>query len=227
MKRIGSSNPPDLPGGDDPVGVLVMSFLMWESTTEMAVAGYRRILDDVVDFNDLRVTMPHEIVECIGDRYPLALDRTQRLRAALRDIYLREHQVSLSRLITLGKREVKKYIETLDGVVAYVASRVMLLCFETHAVPVDEQLRRCLIDANVADEDTEIHELASWLGRHIKAGDGVQAHYDLQAWVDRSATTAPSRKKQASKTEARKSGQTVAKGSITKSRRSSKKTQRR
>jgi endonuclease III len=174
----------------DPVSVLVMSFLMWDSTTGKAAAAYKRIVDRVVDFNDLRVSMPHEIVEWIGPRYPLALERSQRLRAALRHTYNREHAVSLDRLGGMGRREVKHYLRSLDGIAPYVADRVTLLCFDAHCIPVDERLRRALIKAGVGDEAVGISEMASWLARRVKAADALVTHRALQAWSDRVGSSA-------------------------------------
>jgi len=134
--------------------------------------------------------MPHETVEIIGQRYPLALNRAQRLRAAMRDIYLREHAMSLDRQASGGKRDLRKYIESLDGMVPYVAHRVALLCFDTHVMPVDEQLRTALIEAEVADAAIEVPELASWLAVHVKAAEIVAAHAALQTWMDRQSNAA-------------------------------------
>jgi hypothetical protein len=88
LKKIGRVDPPApaaVPGASgaaamgngaapayDPIATLVMSFLMWESTTDRAEAAYQRILESVVDFNELRVCMPQETVDIIGQRYPLA-----------------------------------------------------------------------------------------------------------------------------------------------------------
>ena len=167
-----------------------MSFLLWESTADKADVAYDRILESVVDFNDLRVSMHHETMEMIGPRYPLAMNRAQRLRATLRNIYLREHAVSLDKPAASGKREIKKYIETLEGMVPYVANRVLLLCFDTHGVPVDEQLRTALIDAEVADASVEVPELSSWLASQVRAGDAVAVHASLQVWNDAKANSA-------------------------------------
>ncbi len=93
MKKIGKPAPP--PKQEDPIDVLVMSFLMWDSTAAKAKAAYERIQQRIVDFNDLRVSMPQEIAGFIGSRYPRAEERSQRLRAVLRNIYNREHAVSL------------------------------------------------------------------------------------------------------------------------------------
>jgi hypothetical protein len=199
-----------------------MSFLMWEATTDKAIGAYHRLLEHVVDFNDLRVCMPHETHEALGPRYPRVLDRCQRMRAVLKDIYLREHAVKLDKLKEMGKRDVKKYLETLEGIVPYVASRVMLLCFETHAVPVDDQLRTQLIEAGAMEAGIEIPEVAGWLATHIKAEDGIHAHYALQAFSDEmaggaSSTVARTEKKPAGakvpagrKSEPKRSGKAAA-----------------
>ena len=123
LKKLGKPKEP-LPLEDaDPVTVLVMSFLMWDATTARAVTAHKRLMDRVVDYNDLRVSMPHELVDWIGPRYPQALERCQRMRAALRHLYDREHAVNLDRLRELGRREVKTYLRSLDGVAPYVADR--------------------------------------------------------------------------------------------------------
>ncbi len=185
LKKIGIVEAPDFPEANDPVAVLILSFLMWESTTSKALDVYRRIKENMVDFNDLRVCMPHEVVETIGRRYPLAQERCERLRATLRHIFLREHVVSLDCLKGQGKREIKKYIETLDGVMTYSAARIQLVAFNTHGIPVDEQLRGLLVAHEAAEESLSLTDLSSWLSRQIKAEKSLETHYALQNWVDK------------------------------------------
>jgi len=212
LRKLGKPREP-LPLEDgDPITVLVMSFLMWDSTTVRANAAYKRLMDRVVDYNDLRVSMPQELVEWIGPRYPQVLDRCQRLRAALRHMYKREHAVSLDRLKDMGRREVKSYLRSLDGITPYVADRVTLLCFDAHCVPVDVRLHRSLVKAGVGDETVEIADMASWLARQVKAAEAVVTHRALQTWADKvgsgtgraAPTGAPAKKKKKTMTTARK-----------------------
>ena len=184
LKKIGPVDTPAFPGGNDPVAALVMSMLMWEATTDKALAAYVRLMENVVDHNDLRVCLPHETIEMIGPRYPRALDRCQRLRAVLRNNYLREHAVKLTRLAETGRREAKKYIESLEGIVPYAVARVLLLCFDAHVIPVDDQLRTQLIDAEVADASVEVPELSNWLASQVKPADALAVHFSLQKWID-------------------------------------------
>lgn len=214
LKKIPVVPSPDFSDADNPVSVLIMSYMMWESTTKKAITAFEQLQEEMVDYNDLRVCMPHEVVDMIGTRYPKAQDRCERLRATLRDIYLREHSVTLEPLKTQGKREIRKYIDTLDGIVPYVAARVQLLSFNAHGIPVDDQLLEMLIGAKIADDDTSVIDLTNWLGRQIKAEKGLETHLALQDWVDqgpgktttrRPATSNKVAKKPASKT-ARKTG---------------------
>lgn len=186
MKKIGKPAPS--PKQEDAIDVLVMSFLMWESTAAKAKTAYQRIQQRIVDFNDLRVSMPQEIAEFIGSRYPRAEERSQRLRAVLRNIYNREHAVSLQRLDTMGKREIKKYLRSLDGIVPFAADRVMLLCFGTHCIPVDDNLQSALLNAGACEDSLDLWELSSWLARQVKASEAAATYFALQAWVDRGAS---------------------------------------
>ncbi len=180
---------PTAPEGD-PVIVLIRSFLIWESTMAKADTAYERLSGRIVDFNDLRVSMPDELIDFIGKRYPRADERVRRLRTVLRDIYQREHDVSLRRLAESGKREIKKYLRTLDGIVPYVSDRVMLLCYGAHAIPADENLHTVLEQAGACEEGANLHELGAWLTRQIKAAEGVAAHFALQSAADAGGATA-------------------------------------
>ena len=204
LKRLGAGEPPEDFATDVAEAVLVQSYLLWETTTDKALTGYDKLMSGVVDFNDLRVTMPNEMTELLGVRYPNIEGRTMRMRATLRDVYNREHGVRLKSLHDMNKRDVKKYIESLDGIPPYVAARLQLVAFGCHAMPVDEQLREALIAEGAADESADVVELSNWLTRQIKSGDGESAHYALQRWVEKQAgrkRTTTTRKKTKTKTK--------------------------
>ena len=188
LRKLPAVAPPELPDADDPVAVLVLSFLMAESSTSRAIVAYSKLRDRVVDFNDLRVSMAHELAGYLGTRYPMALERSERVRSTLRNIYMREHKVNLDHLRASSKRDVRKYLESLEGVMPYVAARVMLLAFDAHAIPVDEQLRSQLVAAGAANETAKASEISAWISRQIKASDRLSTHFKLQAWVDEVGT---------------------------------------
>lgn len=206
LKRLGRSAPAGAEAPErGPLEELVYAFLLWESNTTRADAAWAALTRDAVDFNELRVTLPHEASALIGEDYPRSLDRCQRLRAALNDVYRREHAVSLDRLKAWKKREVREYVDTIEGIVPFVAGRVLLLAFDTHAIPADEQLRALLIEEEAADPSADVADLSNWLARHIRADDAKEAHRAFQAWVDERTHRGPSGGKGSSRRTRKKS----------------------
>lgn len=180
-----AGTPPDW--ADPLVDELVYSFLIWETNSAHAKAALRRLRESVVDYNELRVCLPDELAVMLGDRYPRALERAQRLHASLTDLYRREHVITLSHLTSAPKREARVYLESLDGSPPFVSARLMLLCFAGHALPVDERLRDLLAAEGVADPASAPETVSAWLERHVRAPDAVLTHTLLQAWADGAA----------------------------------------
>lgn len=193
IKKAPAAPTPPLPepvAAREPVASLVFAFLLWESTTAAAIDAYAKLAECAVDFNDLRVSLPADIVAALGPRYPRAEERALRLRAALNDIFRREHALRLSAERS-GKRDIKAYVESLEGIVVpYVASRMLLLCYGVHGVPVDEQTRDLLVAAGVSDAGIDPIECGHALARHVKAEQAESTHSALQALVDAAHTAA-------------------------------------
>ena len=169
------------------LGDFLMAFLSWETTSARAAAAIRRITNSVVDLNEFRVCLPDEIVGIIGDRYCMAAERAERLRAALNEIYRREHALSLASLRDAPKRDARAYLESVPGVPGYVAARVLLLALAAHAAPVDGRIGRALAAAGLIDSPSQTAEGAAILERRVRAGTLRDAYLSLQAWADNGA----------------------------------------
>jgi hypothetical protein len=184
--------PSPLAGEDPVVAELVRSFLVWEAGAAFADRALRAIRSAVVDLNELRVFLPEEIAAMFGEGDPRAQERGERLRAALNDVFAREHDVRLSHLSEEGgKRDLRAYLDTLDGMHPFVAARVSLLCFGGHAFPIDGRLRDCLAKARVCAPDQPPPEVAPWVERHVRAGEALPCYLALEALVDSQAPKTP------------------------------------
>jgi hypothetical protein len=162
---------------------LVHSFLVWEAGATRAATAMRRLEQAVVDFNELRVFLPGELVAVIGDRYPRASERAERLRSALNDLYRREHGVNLSCLLVLPKRDARAFLASLEGLPPFVAARVVLLILGAHAMPVDDRLCALLAAEDAIDPGATADEAAGWLERQLRAGEAVHVYTLLEAWA--------------------------------------------
>jgi len=174
------------PEAEDPIAVLVQSFLLWESSTDRALGAWQKIRKQMVDLNELRVSMTSEIVQIFGKSTALAVPRAERLRAVLRGIFQREHALALPAASGNGatRKDVRRYLDSLEGMVPFVAARVGLLSYDTHAIPVDSQLRALLFSKKVGEARATEDEVSTWLTRQVKSGSGRAVHAQLQAWVD-------------------------------------------
>ena len=184
VKKLGAAKPKREPESDDYLGVLIYSFMLWESTSSKAGTAYGKLQSAIEDYNELRVSMPEEIVAWMGDSSDQADERARRLRATLNAIYLREHDVVLAPVGQLKKAEIREYIESLDGIVPFVSARVLAVCFSIHAVPADSQLVDLLVESDAIEPGTSPDEASRWMARQIPSDQGDVAVSKLQGWVD-------------------------------------------
>jgi len=188
------------------VGEVIYSHLVWNANEKAASAAFKRLVAASVDLNDLRVNMIDESIERIGVEYPLVRERVKRMHAVLNAIYNREHGMHIKSLDGAGKREIREYFETLKGITPFVCHRVISICYNVAAVPVDERTLAILKVNSVIHGTTTIEDAASWLARQVKADEVVDFHGGLQAWVEVQPTPKeePKPKKQAKKKVAKK-----------------------
>lgn len=168
----------------DPVSQLVISFLNWETSRRQAEQAFDRLMAQMVDINELRISFEPEIVQIIGTDYPLATQRVMRMREALNEIYIREHDVKMHSVASKGKKEQRAYLDTLPATPPYVVSQVMLLSFGGHALPVDTKLVGLLAREGIVETGTPPQDVETFLLRNIRAEDALEAHFKLQGWAD-------------------------------------------
>lgn len=160
---------------------LLRSLLLWEAGAKHAVTAMKRLAETVVDVNELRICLVDEIEAALG-RSPMAGERAHRIKLILTDIYNREHSVSLASLQTEGKREAKAYLDSLDAMPAFVASRVLLVGLGGHAFPLDDRLLSRLQAAGAAEDGADITAASGWAEREFRAGEALGAYFAIEAW---------------------------------------------
>lgn len=165
--------------------LLVQSFMLWEASAAQARAAMKRLQEAFVDSNELRIALPHETAKALGERYPLAAERCLRLKAALQDLFRREHVLTLAPLLEASKREARAYLESIDGVPPYVSARMVALGLSGHAVPADWRLVDLLTAHRALPaEHAEPGAASAWIERQVRASEAAGVGAALQAWSD-------------------------------------------
>ena len=170
----------------NPVQHLIHAFMVWNASQSQADKAYESMLESVVDLNDLRVSDPIDIVEMIGSKYPLAEVRAHRLKMALHGVYVAEHATELKSLGAKSKKDARQFLVTLDGMVPFVASSVVLLSLGGHAIPVDDDLLDRLKEDGVVDPDMGLEGAQAYLEHQVKASQSLETYYMLRSYVEQS-----------------------------------------
>ncbi|MFN7317282.1 MAG: hypothetical protein ACK5ZG_10145 [Phycisphaerae bacterium] len=181
--------PHEVPFSGLAVQQLVYSLLLWEASSTQARSALKRVREELVDLNELRVCAIDDLAHVLGDRYPLARERAMRIRCVFADLVSHFHEPTLDPVLTMPKRESRQFLEGLHGMPWFAAQRVALLAMGTHALPVDDRLLSLLIEAKVLTTETDCHHAASWLEHNVPADDGPMTAMLLQAWSDAEGQT--------------------------------------
>ena len=172
------------PNATDLLGLMIHSSLLYDATTEMADAAIQRIRSRNVDFNEFRVNLVDEMVTTIGVKYPEGFERMRGLRRTLFDLFRRHHKVSLEQLVGKPKRDVRTYLENLEGMPSYVVSRTMLLGFDVPLVPIDLTTVDMLIHYEVLTEAVKPSELTETFAKKFSSDRATLMHFALVAATD-------------------------------------------
>ena len=184
VKKYGAKARTEEPNAADLTALLIHSSLLYDATTEMADASMQRIRSRNVDFNEFRVNLVEEMVTTIGAKYPDGFGRMRRLRMTLFDLFRRHHRVSLEQLVGKPKRDVRIYLENLEGMRSYVVSRIMLIGFDVALVPIDQTAVDLLVHYEILPEDTKPSVVTELFAKKFKSDRARQIHFALVAATD-------------------------------------------
>ena len=180
--KLGKLSPP--PAGD-PVTQLILGVLTRDATEPKAREALDRIRGMVVDYNELRVIPPIELAEMVGD-YPHARLKCEDISRALNRVFAMNHTISLDHLADLPDKEVRAYLEQIDGLEAYTRARVRLLGLQQHAIPLDEAMWAYARRERIVDQRCPLTEAQAFLERRVAKENALEFVVLLRrrAWDD-------------------------------------------
>lgn len=184
IKRLKPNGSAELPEGIDPIGLIIFSFMEWNATSAMASDALERLMHEMVDYNELRITHPHELLERLPAGYPKGFERISRMHDTLNGIFRALHATSLNPLASKNKKQLRAFLELLPGITPYVYTKVMLVGFGAHAIPVDDMLLELLKAEDDLPADCTVLDAVTFLERHIRAEQSMEVHGLFRKWAD-------------------------------------------
>lgn len=163
---------PQLPELADPLHQLIVGILSENTAESKAASLFKRIREQMVDLNELRVTPPMELAATIGNAVPLAREKAERIIRVLNEIRARQDSLDLSFLKLRGRREAREFLESLEGVGLYAAASVVVHSLGGHAIPVDFLTIYVLRKENIVDGSASQADVQGFLERNVSAAEG-------------------------------------------------------
>ena len=184
IARLVNAAPSKRPEAIDPLARLIRAFIEYDCDETRTSAAERKILENMVDYNELRVTPAIELAALLGARYPFAESRCSALHRTLQSIFDREHLMRLDRIKEMKKSEVRPYFQSLAGITPYVEAAIAVDCFGIAAAPVDTKLLLWLISKEALPEGTDIKTAQQAIERHLKSGEAEDFFHGSRREID-------------------------------------------
>jgi endonuclease III len=152
---------------EEPVDALVYAVVSEKITESQAEAAIKKLRENFVDFNDLRVARPEEISEVLGQDFPFAHEIATTLVTSLMAVFNKYNLLSLQGLRKLGKRPAKMMLEKLAGVTPFIVDYCMLTSMEGHAIPLTPKMFEYLKAKELINAEAGYEEVEGFLSRQI------------------------------------------------------------
>ena len=190
---------------DDLVEALIYSIVSENLTARAAQTAMKRLAENFVDFNDLRVSRSEEIIETLGEDTPETKQIASSLTRALAAVFNRYNTLSLEALKNIGKRPAKQALGQMDGTSRFVVNYCVLTALHGHAIPLTGRMLEYLRDDELVHPDADEQEIEGFLTRQIPARNGYEFYRLLRIQSEsRKGRKKTTRKKKTKKTKKRK-----------------------
>lgn len=155
----------------DPLRALVIAILSFDVSDEDVAGAMRKLDAEFVDLNELRVATELEVQDLLGVRFPRVEEKATLIRQTLGIIFEREAVLSLERLKTLKKAEVRAQLRSLPDLPPFVEAFVMMYAYDTPAFPVDHATLDWLRREQLVEPQTTMEEAQRFVESNLKGDD--------------------------------------------------------
>ncbi|MCK4625434.1 MAG: hypothetical protein KAV00_09005 [Phycisphaerae bacterium] len=184
----------------DPMEQLLLAALSQETSLGNARKALDKLLDSMVDLNEMRVSLPREIAAIADEHIPNSRVCASRFCTLLNSVFDRHNVLNLHLLHSMGKRDAKHWLEELNGIEPYHVASVMLWSLGGHAIPVNNLLLSALRKDDLVEPKASVSEVQSFLERHISPAEAKEFCLRMEGFSPRKSASGPKAAPSAQKT---------------------------
>jgi endonuclease-3 len=161
---------------------LVYGICREDAMREQADAAFKGLRGDFFDWNEVRVSSPHEVAEALGD-VPDAEKRAERIIALLQEVFEATFSFDLESMHKKGLKMAVKSLARYQGVNEFTTSWVVQHSLGGHAVPLDTISLRVVQRLGLIDRDQEDREAIRTSLEHLVPKAKGQAFGELLSYL--------------------------------------------
>lgn len=210
LKKSGAKS--SLATADDAMDVLLLGILSNYSTEQKASAAIDKLMAEMIDFNDLRVTPVADIVALIGVDFPRCRTAAEEISRVLLSVFNCTHDLDLNFLSSFTKKPAASFLDSLDGLSPHSHAFFRNRFLKTHVIPLDANMYAYLIKNKCIPADTGVADAQNFVSQVFKDRHAQNFYASLKrsaaAHAPRAATKkkAVASKKKSKKSTSRKAG---------------------
>ncbi len=159
---------------EDILEALVHSLVLEHMTETATKAAFRRFSDYFIDFNDMRVSRPEEIMEMLGEDNNAAKTVALNIIRALTTIFEKYNAINLESMKKAGKRQARATLGKFDKVSNFCVDYCILTAMGGHAIPLTEKMIEFLKDNELVHPSADANEIGGFLARQISASNAYE-----------------------------------------------------
>jgi hypothetical protein len=203
---------------DEPVDALIHAVLSESMTESTAHSSVRKMAGYFIDWNELRVSRPDEILEVLGKEGCELRATVLTLTHALYSVFNKYDIVSLKALTQMGKRPARQVLGKLDSVSPFVCDYVMLTALQGHAVPLTAKMIEYLREEKLVHPDASEADIQGFLVRQVSASKAYEFYMLLRRETEKGAVRAKAKSTGGRKAELKPASKPKPKRTTAKSR---------
>jgi len=175
---------------DNATEMLILGILATNDTYARARHAFKCLREQMVDFNELRVTPAVELAQSLEEHVADATKASMDIVKTLNVVFNRFDTLDLSYLKERSKTDLMKLFEGLPGCPDHGRSVMLLMCFDVPTMPLDDRMLEYLVEAEAMPAEADLATAKAFIERQIKASD-IAAFY----WQVKKATESDDKKR--------------------------------
>lgn len=142
------------------------------TSREEADAAFKKLGQSFFDLNEVRVSAAREVARALSE-LPDYMARADRIISILQEVFETTYSFDLESLHKKGLKQAQKLLERYRGSSPFMVAHVLRHSMDGHAIPVDEDMLRCLKRLEIVDDLADVESAQATLENLTPKNKGI------------------------------------------------------